>query len=579
MYIGEIQGDAIRIKFLENVIEKRDKQGNICYPKLKLKLTTCWGTYAWIKNSAFNVDDHLIFAPTSFRGRLITEANIQEYISNIVSKYLPSDVPQWQMFVIPTAASNAAKTSLNVASTSKTIGSNYYILLRIHHLLLDEENLCVKDLLCLTFSETDQHGSKLKMQEYTAKNPLLDLLEPPIHIPKLYNTLMACIVNRWNEFRYCFDPAIQSNGNNDKQEKARVSALQLIAVLMIISVTVIQKFYKGFHAVQDNLLIRTRYFQTILKEECSKRDLSWEMISHVMSPIQAIRDILHFWAWIGVTFALTFPYKCFVETAAVMQFISNDKPTRRSAFFKFFFEYIPLMWGAIKEAYDIFYAVYSAPMLVYQELFERNKFCNTHSLQKVSLCGRKVISWSERINLSEINKRRTNIHETELMLAAIANSLHDFFVKIDKRNPPPQQIDISFTSIEDDHLIGSCPLNCDKNGMICFSTPLMAHHQLRKIRNSISKIHETQMPNYILSKYNRQYDLFTNSIPKVWMRIFINYLSRKYPIMVTLVVDSGEMRAGRKLKTLWGDTVDDLMYFPPPQSNVCEYQKILLNSY
>lgn len=50
--IGEIRPDAIRIKFLENVVEKRDKQGNFCYPKLKLKLTTCWGSYAWIKNSS-----------------------------------------------------------------------------------------------------------------------------------------------------------------------------------------------------------------------------------------------------------------------------------------------------------------------------------------------------------------------------------------------------------------------------------------------------------------------------------------------------------------------------------------------
>lgn len=514
---------------------------------------------------SFNIDDHLIFAPPSFRGRMISEANIQDYISNIVSKYLPSDVPQWQMFVIPTAPSSNA----NVASTSKATDSNYYILLRIHHLLLDEENLCVKDLLCLTNSElssVDQGRSNL---ENTSESHLLDLLEPPVHIPRLYNTLTACIVNRWNEFRYCFDPVIQ-NSATDKHTSE--SALQLFAVLIIICVTVIQKFYKGFHAVQDNILIRTRFFQTVLKEECSKRDLSWEMVSHVMSPIQAIRDILHFWAWIGVTFALTFPYKCLVETIAIMQFISNGTPTRRSIFFKFFYEYIPLTFAATKEAYDIFYAIYSAPMLVYQELFARNKFCNTHSLQKVSLCGRKVISWSERIDLREIKIK--NVHETELVLAAIASTLHDFFIKIDRQNAPPQQIDISFSSIEDQHLSGSSPLNYDKNGMICLSLPLTSKHQLRKIRNIINKIHETQLPNYILSKYNRQYDLFTNSIPKVWMRIFINYLSRKYPIMLTQVIDSGEMgdrEPCHELKTLWGDTVKDLLYFPPPQSNVCKY--------
>lgn len=36
---------------MENVTEKKDKQGRLCYPKLKLRLTTCWGNYAWIKRS------------------------------------------------------------------------------------------------------------------------------------------------------------------------------------------------------------------------------------------------------------------------------------------------------------------------------------------------------------------------------------------------------------------------------------------------------------------------------------------------------------------------------------------------
>lgn len=510
---------------------------------------------------SFNIDDHLIFAPPSFRARKITEANIQDYMSNIVSKYLPSDVPQWQMFVIPVGTN----TNPNIASTSSASDSYYYILLRIHHLLLDEENLCVKELLCLTNPENSD--IQVKSKNVPCENLLQHLIETPVHIPRLFNTISACINNRWNEFRYCFDPVIQGPGKHSNE-----GVLQLFAILVIIGVTVIQKFYKGFHAVQDNLLIRTRYFQTVLKEECSKRDLSWELVKHVSSPIQAIRDICHFWAWIAITFALTFPYKCLVEAIAVIQFILNGKPTRRSTFFKFFFEYIPLTWAAIKESYDIFYGLYSAPMLVYQEVFERNKYCDIHSLQKVSLCGRKVISWSDEINLDEIQSI-PNITETELVFTAISNSLHDFFVKIDKCHAPPQQIDVSFTSIDDSHLLGKSPLNHDTNGMICLSMPLNdipdTRLQLHNVRHIINKIHETQRPNYILSMYNRKYDLFTNAIPKVWMRIFINYLSRKYPIMVTQVIDSCD-RSTEQIQTVWGDEVRDLLYFPPPQSNVCK---------
>lgn len=36
-----------------------------------------------------------------YRGRSITESNIQDYISNIVSKYLPAGLSPWQICVIP----------------------------------------------------------------------------------------------------------------------------------------------------------------------------------------------------------------------------------------------------------------------------------------------------------------------------------------------------------------------------------------------------------------------------------------------------------------------------------------------
>lgn len=506
-----------------------------------------------------------------FRGRLISEANIQEYISNIVSKYLPADVPQWQMFVIPIAPlpfSAVASTSKASESSCIETQQHYYILVRIHHLLLEEEsNLNIKDLLCLS----EEQRSNVDVEE-NVSSTLLDMFEEPTYIFRLYNALNSCFINRWNEFRYCFDPSIQDNG------KQTDSALQFLCVSFIICITVVQKFYKGFHAVQDNLLIRTKFFQTILKEECNKRNLSWDTFTKVMSPIAALRDLFHFWVWIGLTFALTFPYKVILETIAITQFIFNGTPTRRSTFFKFFYEYVPLLYGALKEFFWISHAIYSAPMLMFQELFERNKYCNIHTLQKVSLCGRKVLAWSDEINLQEIKaierRMRSKINETELILYAITNSLTDFFTKLNKQKPLPQQVDVSFTCTDASHLRGNRDLNSQKNGMICLSLPLKhgsnSRLQLRAIKSSISKIPETQLPNYILSKYNRQSELFTNAIPPVWMRIFINYLSRKYPISLIQVTGAHTSEHGQELRTIWGDVVTDMLYFPPPQSNICK---------
>lgn len=49
----------------------------------------------------FDIENHINVCPSNYRGRSVTESNIQDYISNIVSKYLPVGLPPWQICVIP----------------------------------------------------------------------------------------------------------------------------------------------------------------------------------------------------------------------------------------------------------------------------------------------------------------------------------------------------------------------------------------------------------------------------------------------------------------------------------------------
>lgn len=50
---------------------------------------------------SFDIENHINVCPSNYRGRPVTESNIQDYISNIVSKYLPAGLPPWQICVIP----------------------------------------------------------------------------------------------------------------------------------------------------------------------------------------------------------------------------------------------------------------------------------------------------------------------------------------------------------------------------------------------------------------------------------------------------------------------------------------------
>lgn len=49
----------------------------------------------------FDIENHINVCPSNYRGRSVTESNIQDYISNIVSKYLQVGLPPWQICVIP----------------------------------------------------------------------------------------------------------------------------------------------------------------------------------------------------------------------------------------------------------------------------------------------------------------------------------------------------------------------------------------------------------------------------------------------------------------------------------------------
>lgn len=69
---------------------------------------------------SFDIDNHINICPSSYRGRSVTAANIQDYISNIVSKYLQVGLPQWQICVIPVVKSVPLARSDEAAAEPST---------------------------------------------------------------------------------------------------------------------------------------------------------------------------------------------------------------------------------------------------------------------------------------------------------------------------------------------------------------------------------------------------------------------------------------------------------------------------
>lgn len=88
------------------------------------RITTIVVAFIWdcdcvsISGRQFNINNQVTLHPSSYRGRPVTEANVQDYISSIVSKYLPPEQPPWHICIVPLAIAPSATTRAEEAATA-----------------------------------------------------------------------------------------------------------------------------------------------------------------------------------------------------------------------------------------------------------------------------------------------------------------------------------------------------------------------------------------------------------------------------------------------------------------------------
>ena len=68
---------TISFRLIEDILEKRQNDGRYAYRHLRMTLTTRWGWYAWQNVMSFDIDNHLVICHPFYRGRPISNVNIQ----------------------------------------------------------------------------------------------------------------------------------------------------------------------------------------------------------------------------------------------------------------------------------------------------------------------------------------------------------------------------------------------------------------------------------------------------------------------------------------------------------------------
>lgn len=246
----------------------------------------------------------------------------------------------------------------------------YYIIVRMHHLLISQEpDLRLNELLQIesfvpaatevrpadqSFYSASQimvdalssasASSSSSIPEIASTSntisrdiypsPLTNILDCPTHIPKLYFRIRIIISNLWNEFICNYDPYMENHWSRSVSTASSTSSdidycgdgkpkyyiSTIFAVLLISCVTIITDFFKGYYATRSNPLIKIKFLTNLIKREVRKRNITWSRIGQAISasfnPIQLIKMGFAWIWWVIITVSLMWPYWAYREFIA-----------------------------------------------------------------------------------------------------------------------------------------------------------------------------------------------------------------------------------------------------------------------
>lgn len=211
----------------------------------------------------------------------------------------------------------------------------YYVVVRMHHLLISEEpNLRLSDLLEIdsTNAVSVLNGrGELDQDRQIPKSPLTDILQGPVYIPQLFSRLQIGLTNAWNEFKSKYDPYVGKPSStastlssattatgagtpvptsstsylpHDDSKMADIETVpietlpQLFASLAISYMTIASDFYRGFYATRHHPMIKIKFLNGLINREIKKRNISWEVLWNstctTLNPIRIVKVTKYF---------------------------------------------------------------------------------------------------------------------------------------------------------------------------------------------------------------------------------------------------------------------------------------------
>lgn len=244
--------------------------------------------------------------------------------------------------------------------------------------------------------------------------------------------------------------------------------------------------------------------------------------------------------------------------------------------------YLPLMFQAIRETVSISWIALTAPKIIIEELFLKHPQSNR--LQTISPCGRKVVAWSEEVDVELVRKiaNMTGATETEILLAATVDALKEYF-----RHSAVNVPDDVFATVKYVSQRAVFLRNHEARGILCIALPTrtpLFHDDLieilqvlymiylarkktynrslqrvtfpKVIQRNVQDARSRQSAIYAITAAETSCGLISSCVPSIVLKLLLNQLSKRYSLCLTHV--DGDLPV---------EGIDGAVYWRPPQGN------------
>lgn len=109
-----------------------------------------------------------------------------------------------------------------------------------------------------------------------------------------------------------------------------------------------------------------------------------------------------------------------------------------------------------------------------------------------------------------------------------------------------------------------------REGLLCLNLPLWIPDEpfenLSIVQSALFRARTNQAPLYLASLFGLDHSIIPKIFPAILARIILNVLSRRYAVSITQVDATSNEKKRRRM--LWGQEVESIMYWRPPQANI-----------